>query len=148
VTPFVGITPYAAAQVISFDLPAYAERSLAGGGLFALNYAAQTTTDTRSELGLRSDKSFAMQDAMLTLRGRAAWAHDYNPDRAVTALFQALPGASFVVNGARPNADSALVSAGAEVKWLNGFSVAGTFEGEFSGNVTSYAGKGVVKYSW
>ena len=147
-TPFAGITPYAAAQVISFDLPAYAERTLAGGGLFALNYAAQTTTDTRTELGLRSDKSFAMQDAMLTLRGRAAWAHDYNPDRAVTALFQTLPGASFVVNGARPNADSALVSAGAEVKWLNGFSVAGTFEGEFSSNVTSYAGKGVVKYSW
>jgi autotransporter-associated beta strand protein len=147
-TPFVGITPYAAAQVISFNLPNYAERSLVGGGLFALNYAAQTTTDTRTELGLRSDKSFAMQDAVLTLRGRAAWAHDYNPDRAVTGIFQALPGAAFVVNGARPNADSALVSAGAEMKWLNGFSLAATFEGEFSGNVMSYAGKGVAKYTW
>jgi uncharacterized protein with beta-barrel porin domain len=59
-----------------------------------------------------------------------------------------LPGASFVVNGARPDADSALVSAGAEMKWLNGFSLAATFEGEFSGNVTSYAGKGVARYSW
>jgi autotransporter-associated beta strand protein len=147
-TPFMGITPYAAAQVISFNLPAYAEHTLAGTGMFALNYAAQTTTDTRTELGLRSDKSFAMQDAVLTLRGRAAWAHDYNPDRAVTALFQALPGASFAVNGARPDADSALVSAGAEMKWLNGFSLAATFEGEFSGNVTSYAGKGVAKYTW
>ena len=147
-TPLMGITPYAAAQVISFNLPAYAEQTLAGAGMFALNYAAQTTTDTRTELGLRSDKSFAMQDAVLTLRGRAAWAHDYNPDRAVTALFQALPGASFVVNGARPDADSALVSAGAEMKWLNGFSLAATFEGEFSGNVTSYAGKGVAKYTW
>jgi len=56
--------------------------------------------------------------------------------------------AAFVVNGARPNADSALVSAGAEMKWLNGFSLAATFEGEFSGNVTSYAGKGVAKYTW
>jgi uncharacterized protein with beta-barrel porin domain len=147
-TPLMGITPYAAAQVISFNLPAYAEQTLAGAGMFALNYAAQTTTDTRTELGLRSDKSFAMQDSVLTLRGRAAWAHDYNPDRAVTALFQALPGASFAVNGARPDADSALVSAGAEVKWLNGFSLAATFEGEFSGNVTSYAGKGVAKYTW
>jgi len=25
-------------------------------------------------MGLRTDKSFALQDAMLTLRGRAAWA--------------------------------------------------------------------------
>jgi len=148
VTPVAGITPYAAVQAISFSLPAYAEQTLAGAGMFALNYAAQTTTDTRTELGLRSDKSFAMQDAVLTLRGRAAWAHDYDPNRAVTALFQALPGASFAVNGARPDADSALVSAGAEMKWLSGFSLAATFEGEFSGNVTSYAGKGVAKYSW
>ena len=147
-TPMIGITPYAAAQVISFNLPAYAEQSLLGSGLFALNYAAQTTTATRTELGLRSDKSFAMQDAVLTLRGRAAWAHDYNPDRAVTAIFQALPGASFVVNGARGDPDAALVSAGAEMKWLSGFSLAATFEGEFSGNTASYSGKGVARYTW
>ena len=147
-TSFVGITPYAAAQAISFRLPAYAEQALAGGGLFALNYASQTTTATRTELGLRGDKSFAMQNAVVTLRGRAAWAHDYNNDRAVTAVFQSLPGASFVVNGARANPDAALVSAGAEMKWLNGFSLAATFEGEFSGNTNSYAGKGVARYTW
>jgi autotransporter-associated beta strand protein len=147
-TPFMGITPYAAVEVISFRLPNYSEVSQTGGGLFALNYAAQTATDTRTELGLRADKSFAMANGVLTLRGRAAWAHDTDPNRAVTAIFQALPGASFVVNGARPDTDSALVSASAERKWLNGFSLAGTFEGQFSGNVTSYAGKGVVKYSW
>lgn len=147
-TPLAGITPYAAAQVTNFNLPNYSEVSLNGGGLFALNYAAQSLTDTRSELGLRTDKSYAMQNGVLTLRGRAAWAHDYNPSRAVTALFQTLPGTSFVVNGARVEADSALVSASAEMKWLSGFSIAGTFDGEFSGNVTSYSGKGVFKYSW
>lgn len=147
-TPLIGITPYAAAQVTNFNLPNYSEVSLNGGGLFALNYAAQSLTDTRSELGLRTDKSYAMQNGVLTLRGRAAWAHDYNPSRAVTALFQTLPGASFAVNGARADADSALVSASAEMKWLNGFSLAGTFDGEFSGNVNSYSGKGVFKYSW
>ena len=52
-TPLAGITPYAAAQVISFNLPAYAEQVLGGAGTFALNYAAQTTTATRTELGLR-----------------------------------------------------------------------------------------------
>ena len=63
-------------------------------------------------------------------------------------IFQSLPGASFVVNGARPDADSALVSASAEMKWLNGFSLAATFDGEFSGNVSSYSGKGVLRYTW
>lgn len=147
-TPLVGITPYAAAQVTNFNLPNYSEVSLNGGGLFGLNYASQSLTDTRSELGLRTDKSYAMQNGVLTLRGRAAWAHDYNPSRAVTALFQTLPGTSFVVNGAQVDADSALVSGSAEMKWLSGFSIAATFDGEFSSNVTSYSGKGVFKYAW
>ncbi|UFZ01727.1 autotransporter domain-containing protein [Bradyrhizobium ontarionense] len=144
----IGLTPYAAAQVTAFDLPAYTEHAVAGGGAFALAYAARTSTDTRTELGLRSDKSFAMQDAVLTLRGRVAWAHDFNPNRAVAATFQALPAASFVVNGAAQASDSALTTASAEMKWTNGWSAAATFEGEFSNVTRSYAGKGVVRYAW
>ena len=64
------------------------------------------------------------------------------------AAFQSLPGTSFIVNGARPDPDSALAGATAETKWPNGFSVGAAFESEFSGNLTSYAGKGVVKDSW
>jgi autotransporter-associated beta strand protein len=144
----VGLTPYAAAQVTTFDLPAYAEGALSGANTFALAYGGKSVTDPRSELGLRSDKSFAMQDAILTLRGRAAWAHDYDPNRSIGATFQTLPGASFVVNGAAQASDSALVTASAEMRWLNGFSVAATFEGEFSDVTESYAGKGVVSYAW
>jgi uncharacterized protein with beta-barrel porin domain len=151
VTPWmggIGITPYAAAQFTTLELPAYAEQVLSGANTFALAYSSRSVTDTRSELGLRADKSFAMQTAILTLRGRAAWAHDFNPDRAIGATFQTLPGASFVVNGARQASDSALTTASAEVKWMNGWSVAGTFEGEFSDVTRSYAGKGVVRYTW
>jgi autotransporter-associated beta strand protein len=144
----LGLTPYAAGQFTTFDLPAYAEQVVTGGNAFALAYGAQSVTNTRSELGLRADKSYAMQNAVLTLRGRLAWAHDYDPNRAAAATFQALPGASFVVNGARPAADAALTTASVEMKWLNGWSAAGTFEGEFSSVTTSYAGKGVVRYSW
>jgi hypothetical protein len=34
------------------------------------------------------------------------------------------------------------------VKWLNGFSLAGIFEGEFSNVTRSYAGKAVVRHQW
>ena len=78
---------------------------------------------------------------MLTLRGRVAWAHDFNPDRNVAATFQTLPGASFIVNGAAQAGDSALVTASVEKRWLNGWSAATTFEGEFSSVTTSCAGK-------
>jgi uncharacterized protein with beta-barrel porin domain len=147
-TPWLGITPYAAGQFTTFDLPSYAERVLSGAGTFALNYNAKDVTDTRSELGLRTDKSWAMQDAIFTLRGRIAWAHDFDPDRSIAATFQTLPGASFVVNGAAQASNSALTSASAEMKWINGVSLAATFEGEFSDVTRSYAGKGVVRYSW
>jgi uncharacterized protein with beta-barrel porin domain len=82
------------------------------------------------------------------LRTRIAWAHDYNPDRAIAATFEALPGASFVVNGAAQAADSALTTASAEMSWMNGWSAGATFEGEFSAVTRSYAGKGVVRYMW
>ena len=131
-----------------FDLPAYAEQALAGASTFALAYGAKSVTDSRSELGIRTDKSYAMPDGILTLRGRLAWAHDYDPDRSIGATFQSLPGASFVVNGAAQASDSALVTASVEKKWLTGWSAAATFEGEFSDVTASYAGKGVVRYAW
>jgi autotransporter-associated beta strand protein len=151
VTPWLGgfgITPYAAGQFVTFDLPAYAEQAVAGANTFALSYASKSVTDTRSELGIRSDKSFAMPNGIFTLRGRAAWAHDFNPDRNIAATFQTLPGASFVVNGAAQAPDAALITGSAEMKWLNGFALAATFEGEFSNVTRSYAGKGVARYTW
>jgi autotransporter-associated beta strand protein len=148
VTPWMGVTPYAAAQFTTFDLPAYAEQALVGANTFALAYGSKSVTATRSEVGLRTDKAWTMPDSILTLRGRFAWAHDYNVDRSVGATFQTLPGASFVVNGATQSPDKALTTASAEVKWRSGLSLAATFEGEFSDNSRSYAGKGVARYQW
>jgi uncharacterized protein with beta-barrel porin domain len=144
----IGITPYAAAQFTTFDLPAYAENALAGTSAFALSYGAKSVTDPRSELGFRTDKSYAMPDGVLTLRGRLAWAHDYDTDRSIASTFQTLPGASFTVNGAAQASDSVLTTASIERKWINNWSIAATFEGEFSNVTASYAGKGVVRYVW
>jgi autotransporter-associated beta strand protein len=151
VTPWAagfGITPYAAGQFTTFDLPAYAEQAIVGANIFALAYGARDVTDTRSELGLRTDKSYPLPNGIFTLRSRFAWAHDFNPDRNFAATFQTLPGASFVVNGAAQAHDSALTTASAEMKWMNGWSEAATFEGQFSNVTSSYAGKGVVRYTW
>ncbi|WP_142253065.1 autotransporter domain-containing protein [Bradyrhizobium sp. UNPF46] len=145
---WLGVTPYAAAQVTAFDLPAYAEQAVAGSGTFALRYAARTATATRSEIGLRTDKSLLIDQAVLTVRGRAAWAHEYGVDRSIVATFQTLPGASFVVGGASPGPDAALASASAEITWRNGVSISASFEGTFSDVVRSYAGKGGVRYAW
>jgi hypothetical protein len=45
----IGITPYAAAQFVTFDLPAYAEQAVSGASTFAQAFGARDVTDTRSE---------------------------------------------------------------------------------------------------
>jgi autotransporter-associated beta strand protein len=147
-TEWIGITPYAAGQFTSFFLPNYAESAVFGGNAFALAYGSQSVTDARTELGFRTDKSYALATGLLTLRSRLAWAHDYDPHHSVAATFQALPGASFVVSGASQASESALTTLSAEMKWRNGWSAAASFEGEFSQVTSSYAGKGVVRYAW
>ena len=147
-TRWAGITPYAAGQVTSFWLPAYAESAVFGGNAFALAYSAQTAADVHTELGIRTDRSFALATGLLTLRGRLAWAHDFNPNRTIATTFQALPGASFVVNGAAQASESALTTASAEMTWRNGWSAQASFEGDFSQVTASYAGKGAVRYAW
>jgi uncharacterized protein with beta-barrel porin domain/membrane-associated phospholipid phosphatase len=145
VTPYGAVTPYAALQLTGLFLPSYGETSSTGSPLFALNYASQTVTDTRFEVGGRINKAFALPDSVLTLSGRLAWAHDFDSNVSATATFQSLPGASFVVDGASPAANSALVSAGAAINWANGVSFDVAFDGEFSANVQSYAGHGTLR---
>jgi uncharacterized protein with beta-barrel porin domain len=144
----VGATPYGALEATSFYVPSYGENAIAGSNQFALSYTSQTTTNLRSELGVRLDKTFAVGDILATWRGRLAWAHDSNTQRAANAAFQSLPGTAFTVLGAEPAADSTLVSTGLEVHWPNGFSFAAGFEGTFSGTTESYGGKGTLRYAW
>jgi uncharacterized protein with beta-barrel porin domain len=93
VSPWTGveITPYAAAQFTTFDLPAYAETAIAGSSAFAPSYGARDVTDPRSELCFRSDKSFAMATGILTLRSRFARAHDFDPNRSIRQPSRAFP---------------------------------------------------------
>jgi len=147
-TPIVGVTPYAALQAQSFHTPGFAETDVTGGG-FGLNFNARNASDTRSELGARFDHVAAVtRGAVLTLRSRLAWAHDWVSDPTLTPLSQTLPGASFVVNGATPAKNSALASAGGELRLANGVSLLAKFDGEFAAHSSTYAGTGVVRYSW
>ena len=82
------------------------------------------------------------------LRARVAWAHDWISDPTLGAIFQTLPGASFIVNGATPAKNSALTSAGAELRLANGVVLLAKFDGEFAHHASTYAGTGTVRYTW
>jgi uncharacterized protein with beta-barrel porin domain len=147
-TIYGGLTPYAAIQAQNFHTPTYNETDLTNGG-FALGFNSRNATDTRSELGGRFDHLLLLNpEAALTLRSRVAWAHDWISDPSLAAAFQTLPGASFIVNGATPAKNSALTSAGAELRLANGVVLLAKFDGEFAHHASTYAGTGTVRYTW
>jgi outer membrane autotransporter protein len=146
--PYGGITPYAAIQAQSFHTPGYTETDTIANG-FALAFGSREATDTRSELGARFDRVLAVySNAVLALRGRVAWAHDWVSDPTLVPVFQALPGASFIVDGATPAKNSALTSAGAELRLANGVTLLAKFDGEFASHSSTYAGTGTFRYRW
>jgi autotransporter-associated beta strand protein len=147
-TIYGGITPYAAIQAQSFHTPGYTETDAIANG-FGLAFGSRDATDYRSELGARFDRVLAVYtNAVLALRGRVAWAHDRVSDPTLLPVFQALPGASFIVDGATPAKNSALTSAGAELRLANGVTLLAKFDGEFAAHSSTYAGTGTVRYRW
>jgi uncharacterized protein with beta-barrel porin domain len=142
------VTPYAAVQAQSFFTPSYSETDTGGGG-FGLAFASRTATDTRTELGARFDRVVAInQTSVLDLKTRLAWAHDWVSDPMLAAAFELLPGAGLVVNGAVPAKNSALATAGAELRLVNGVSLRGKFDAQLASHAGTYAGTGVLRYVW
>jgi len=103
----------------------------------------------RTELGAWLDRSFAVDDgAILSLRSRAAWAHDNWSDLRYSPTFLSLPGSSWTETGAPPARDLLLASAVAEVSFRNGISLAGKFDTELSPHSQTYIGTARVRYTW
>ena len=148
-TAYLGVTPYAAAQVQGFFTPNYSESAVSGSNVFALSFQSQSTVASRTELGTWLDKSVMLDNGnRLGLRGRLAWANDQSSNRALTATFQTLPGASFNVAGAAPASNLALLTAGADYRLANNVSVGAKFDGELASNSQTYAGTATVRYTW
>ena len=129
-------------------MPSFGETAASGSSIYALSYDSRRFTATRAELGARFDWGTIVAGRLLTLKTKAAWAHDWNNDPIATATFQQLAGATFTVNGAKPSADGALVSLGANLALSAGWSVGVAFDGEFSRTTAGYTGRGRLAYTW
>ncbi|MBX3596017.1 MAG: autotransporter outer membrane beta-barrel domain-containing protein [Rhizobiaceae bacterium] len=146
-TTVITLTPYAAVQGASYFLPDYSETSSTGSP-YALDYDSQTQSALRTELGARVEHIIAMETGSIKLSGRLAWAWNADTARDVTASFQGLGAPSFTIDGARPDRHALLVDAGAEFGLSENLTAKVSFNGEFSGNVTSYGGAAKLSYKW
>jgi len=147
ILPSLGLTPYGALELQYFSSPAYRESDPTGGG-FGLAYAATNATAVRTELGARFDAGARFYDKPLTLYGRIAWAHDFAGLPATGAMFEALPGSSFAVYGARLPPDSARTTVGAQLYLSAGWLLSGTVKGDFAPGSQSFGGNGTLRYIW
>jgi len=154
--PTVTVTPYLAGVAQLFSTPRYSELDLVGGG-FGLQYNASSATLIRGEVGARLDSIVAISDYVaLVLHGRGAYAYQKVSNPALVATFQAalaagaLPGAGvgFEVNGAVVPKNVGIAAVGAELRFINNWSLRADFRGEFGSGAQAYSGTGTVRYAW
>jgi outer membrane autotransporter protein len=146
---FGWLIPYAALRAQAYFTPSYDEETVSGASTFALSYEDDTTTVFRTELGARVEHTIALgAETALSLRGRAAWAHDTWSDTDVDAEFQAVPGLGITVEGAEPAENLLLLTAGAELGFSNGLSLGLAFDTELAEESQTYTGTGRLRYRW
>ncbi|MCS3726131.1 autotransporter outer membrane beta-barrel domain-containing protein [Bradyrhizobium betae] len=147
-TRWLGVTPYAAAQITTFRLPSDAAQPAYTVDASPAAPGSDSFTDSRTELGLRTSASFALPGSVMNLRGRLAWAHDFSAGQPIPAAFQSLPGRGFLVGGTALAPNAALTGVALELRDLRGWSASANLDSEVSSLVRSYTGKAVLRYAW
>ena len=145
VTPFVAVEPAALWQ------HAYSESSTTvsgGAGTLGLSYAARETTSLPTFVGAQLDGQYLVGGQTVRPFVRAAWVHEFMPQRQIEATFISIPAASFTVDGTRPASDAARISGGAT--WTIDASKAlfARVDTEFSGSSTMVAGTAGARVTW
>ncbi len=147
-TRWLGITPYAAAQITTFRLPSNTAQPAYAVDASPAALGSDSFTDSRTELGLRTNTSFALLGSVMNLRGRLAWAHDFSAGQPIPAVFQSLPGQGFLVGGTALAPNATLTGVALELRDSSGWSASANLDSEVSSLVRSYTGKAVLRYAW
>ncbi len=142
------VTPFTAIEIAHLHTKPFIEQASGGVGLFALSFNGQGVASTPTFVGLKAEARLDLGGAILTPWVALAWRHEWSANRSQTATLAALPGASFVIVGARPARDAAQVKAGVNLAMTQTVALFATFEGEFGAKNPVYAGKGGMKVAW
>lgn len=150
---FVGysgtITPFVALELAQLRSNGFGETAVSGPGLFRLNVNGQSVADVPGFVGARYQSLMALGNGMtLSPSLQLAYVHEFAPYRQQIGNLSALPGATFLVDGARPSRNAAQVKAGGELQIGPHSALFANFDGEFSGVDQLYAGKGGFRYVW
>jgi uncharacterized protein with beta-barrel porin domain len=147
----VSVTPFAAIQAARLWQSAYTETSTAGiaPGVLGLSYNAQTVSSLPVFVGVKFDGRADFGNGMVWRPFmHAAWVHEFEPSRTITAALTTLPVPAFTILGASAASDAARLDLGSRLVLNRWWEVSGRVTGEFSNLGQSYSGIGAIKASW
>ncbi len=142
------LVPFAAFAWNSFQAPAYGETAQSGSADFALSYAAHDSDFGHGELGMKLGHDVTLGGNAAKTELTAAWAHEFYGAPFALAAFQALPGSSFLVQGARLARDTALLGAGIDVHTRSGFAYGARVDSRVGGGTTAFGGTANIAFNW
>jgi uncharacterized protein with beta-barrel porin domain len=147
----VSVTPFAAVQAVRLWQGAYTETSTAGTapGVLGLSYAAHSVSSLPVSLGAKFDGRVDFGNGVLwSPFVHAAWVHEFEPSRGITATLSAVTVPAFTIEGARAASDAARVDLGSRLVLNRGWELSARVTSEFSRLGQSYAGMGALRVSW
>ncbi len=140
------VTPFAGVDGFNLRSGNFAEKSHGvngGPGILGLAFNSDSVTSLESSVGIQFNTQIGLaNDRLLTPFVRAAWVHEFNPDRIVGASLILSPAAALTLNGASAAEDAARIDAGLKLDLSERIALFGLFEGEFSRRSQGYAGIG------
>ncbi|MFL6821290.1 MAG: autotransporter domain-containing protein [Xanthobacteraceae bacterium] len=146
------VTPFAAVQFAELWQNGFTETNPVPAGApgpLGLTFGSTHASSLPTFVGAQFDTRFVFGNGMaLSPYARLSWVHEFHPDRAINAVFIALPAAAFTVDGPRAARDAARIDAGGKLVIAPNAWLFASFDGEFSSRSQSYAGKGGARIAW
>ena len=147
----VWVTPFAAVQAARLWQQGYSETSITGvgPGVLGLSYAGHTVSSLPIFLGAKFDGWTDFGNGMV-LRPfvHAAWVHEFEPTRDITASLITVAVPAFTIEGARAASDAGRVDIGSRLVLNRWSELSARVTGEFSSLGQTYAGMGSLRVNW
>ena len=146
------VTPFTAVEFTNLWQKQYSENSVllnGSPGILGLTYASQRIFSTPASLGVQFDSQHVLSNGVVfSPFVRAAWVHEFDPDRRVIPSFNVAPAFSFVTNGTHVASDLAKVSVGAKLMVTPQSTLFASFNGEYAKDSTAYMVTGGYRANW
>ena len=149
-TMFANVTPFAALESSWLNLPSFVETPAAAGSpLLALNFSGKTATSVPTSLGLQLDRTAILENGWsVAPYFRAAWLHEWNTTRSISADLLAAPGGFFGVAGSPASRNAARLTGSVKLAQAERFALFADVTADLSGRGQAVAGNISVKLSW